>query len=269
MAGRWLAPPTAGPAGPASSAGPSAEPAAGPAAAGRGAGAGRGAAGADGVAAVTWLDYEAPQWDELFEPSHSVLLPLDAERAGVPLASFVVGIDAARERAPHLTLLGHSYGSTTAGYALQVGTGVDDAVLFGSPGLGTSDVADLRVGPGHAWLLEARGDAVADLGVFGADPSGLPAMVQLSSDATPLPSGLLGAESTGHSGYLALGSTAAWNIAAVVAGRRDLSVAGRTDKAGLGDRARRAAPSVLQPATGPARGPVTGLWAVSRDRHRR
>ncbi len=225
--------------------------------------------GADAVAAVTWLDYEAPQWDELLEPSHSVLLPLDAKRAGAPLASFVAGIDAARERAPHLTLLGHSYGSTTAGFALQVGTGVDDAVLFGSPGLGTSDVADLQVVPGHAWLLEARGDAVADLGAFGADPSGLPAMVRLSSDATPLPSGLLGAESTGHSSYLALGSTAAWNIAAVVAGRRDLTVAGRADKAGLGDRARRAAPSVLQPATGPARGPVTGLWAVTRDRHHR
>ena len=237
-AGRMLAPPTASP-------------------------------GADAVAAVTWLDYEAPQWDELLEPSHSVLLPLDAERAGAPLASFVVGIDAARERAPHLTLLGHSYGSTTAGFALQVGTGVDDAVLFGSPGLGTSEVADLQVAPGHAWLLEARGDAVADLGAFGADPSGLPAMVRLSSDATPLPGGLLGAESTGHSSYLALGSTAAWNIAAVVAGRRDLTVAGRADKAGLGDRARRAAPSVLQPATGPARGPVTGLWAVTRDRHHR
>ena len=248
-AGRMLAAPTAG--------------------ADTGAGAGAGVDGADAVAAVTWLDYEAPQWDELLEPGHSVLLPLDAERAGGPLASFVVGIDAARERAPHLTLLGHSYGSTTAGFALQGGTGVDDAVLFGSPGLGTSDVADLHVPPGHAWLLEARGDPVADLGAFGADPSGLPALVQLSSDATPLPGGLFGAESTGHSSYLALGSTAAWNIAAVVAGRRDLTVAGRADKAGLGDRARRAAPAVLQPATGPARGPVTGLWAVTRDRHHR
>ena len=112
--------------------------------------------GADAVAAVTWLDYEAPQWDELLEPSHSVLLPLDAERAGAPLASFVVGIDAARERAPHLTLLGHSYGSTTAGFALQVGTGVDDAVLFGSPGLGTSE----RRGPaGGARARLAAGGA--------------------------------------------------------------------------------------------------------------
>ena len=44
-------------------------------------------------------------------------------------------------------------------------------------------------------------------------------MVRLSSDAVPLPGGVLGRESTGHSSYLAVGSTAAWNIAAVVAGR--------------------------------------------------
>src|SRR4051812_4078803 len=195
------------------------------------------AAGPDAeVAAVTWLDYEAPQWDELFDPGHSVLLPLDALRAGPVLASFVTGIDAARERVPHLTLLGHSYGSTTVGYALQRDTGVDDAVVFGSPGLGTSDVADLQLPPGHAWLLDARGDPVADLGAFGADPSALPGIVRLSSDAVPLPGGVLGRESRGHSSYLAVGSTAAWNIAAVVAGRRAATVERTRDAAGERDR---------------------------------
>jgi hypothetical protein len=213
------------------------------------------------VAAVTWLDYEAPQWDELFEPDHSVLLPLDAERAGPALASFVTGIDAAREREPHLTLLGHSYGSTTVGYALQQGTGVDDAVVFGSPGLGTSDVADLQLPPGGAWLLEARGDPVADLGAFGADPSGLAGIVRLSSDAVPLPGGVLGRESTGHSSYLAVGSTAAWNIAAVVAGRRAATVRPPRGAGGAADeRNSRPAPYVLRPEPRP----VTGLWAVTR-----
>ena len=221
------------------------------------------AAGPDAeVAAVTWLDYEAPQWDELFEPDHSVLLPLDARRAGTALASFVTGIDAAREREPHLTLLGHSYGSTTVGYALQRGTGVDDAVVFGSPGLGTSDVADLQLPPGGAWLLEARGDPVADLGAFGADPSSLPGMVRLSSDAVPLPGGVLGRESTGHSSYLAVGSTAAWNIAAVVAGRPAATVARRPHRA----QARPATATVgrRRILLRPEPGPVTGLWAVTR-----
>jgi Alpha/beta hydrolase len=217
------------------------------------------AAGPDAeVAAVTWLDYEAPQWDELFDPGHSVLLQLDAHRAGPVLASFVTGIDAAREQVPHLTLLGHSYGSTTVGYALQRGTGVDDAVVFGSPGLGTSDVADLQLPPGHAWLLEARGDPVADLGAFGADPSALDGIVRLSSDAVPLPGGVLGRESRGHSSYLAVGSTAAWNIAAVVAGRRAATVERTRDAAG--ERVRRPEP----PGPRPEPGPATGLWAVTR-----
>ena len=91
-------------------------------------------------------------------------------------------------------------------------------------------------------------------------------MVRLSSDAVPLPGGVLGAESTGHSSYLAVGSTAAWNIAAVVAGRPAATVAGRADRAGLaGDRARRPAPHPLRRSPGP----VTGLWAVTRDRRPR
>jgi hypothetical protein len=217
----------------------------------------------DHVAAVTWLDYEAPQWDELLEPDHSVLIPLAARRAGAALASFVTGLDAARDREPHLTLLGHSYGSTTVGYALQDDTGADDAVVFGSPGVGTSDVRDLHLPPGHAWLLEARGDPVADLGAFGADPSGLAGMTRLSSDSVTLPDGVWGDGSTGHSSYLAVGSTAAWNIAAVVVGRQRLTVPGRVGKAGAGDLTRRLAPYVLRPPPGP----VTGLWAASRDRH--
>ena len=76
---------------------------------------------------------------------------------------------------PHLTALGHSYGSLTTGYALQHdGTGIDDAVLFGSPGAGTWERDDLHVPDGHLFVAEADDDPVADFGgtaPFGRDPS--------------------------------------------------------------------------------------------------
>ena len=62
-------------------------------------------------------------------------MPNLARAGGEDLAAFYQGVNASRTDDPHLTALGHSYGSLTTGYALQHdGTGVDDAVLFGSPG---------------------------------------------------------------------------------------------------------------------------------------
>ena len=87
--------------------------------------------------------------------------------------------------------------------------------------------------------------------------------MRLSSDAVPLPGGVLGRESTGHSSYLAVGSTAAWNIAAVVAGRPAATVARRPHRVAgpAGDRDRRPTPHLLRLEPGP----VTGLWAVTRQ----
>ena len=78
-------------------------------------------------------------------------------RGGADLARFYEGIDASRRADPHLTALGHSYGSLTTGYALQQAHGVDDAVLFGSPGLGTDHVDDLHVPPATPASSRPRG----------------------------------------------------------------------------------------------------------------
>jgi hypothetical protein len=119
----------------------------------------------ESVAAVAWLGYDIPQWDTPTTPDQSVAGSGAARAGGADLARFLDGVGAARPGdAPHLTALGHSYGSTTTGYALQQATGVDDAVLFGSPGLPVDDPAQLNVPPGHLSLLEAPGDPVADVG---------------------------------------------------------------------------------------------------------
>ena len=169
----------------------------------------------ESVAAVAWLGYDVPGG------------PLDvstadaARRGGADLARFYDGIDAARPTDPHLTALGHSYGSLTTGYALQQAHGVDDAVLFGSPGIGTDDLGDLHVPAGHTGVVEAPWDPVADLGWFGDDPNRLDGVTGLSARAATLPDGTAAAGSVLHSQYLTPGTTSQYNIAATVAGLPD------------------------------------------------
>ncbi|MFF0816137.1 alpha/beta hydrolase [Rhodococcus sp. NPDC003318] len=191
--------------------------------------------GDESVAVVAWLDYVPPQLDPArpIDSLRNALVDLGgavaASDGAAALAAFYRGV-AARPDGVHLTALGHSYGSTTAGLALQRGdTGVDDAVFFGSPGLGTDHVDDLGLGPGHVYVAEASGDAVADLAAYGRDPNRLRGVTNLS---TATAGGLEG--STGHSEYLAAGTLSRHNIAAVVGGVPERIVAG-TD-AGLGDR---------------------------------
>lgn len=180
------------------------------------------------VAAVTWMGYEAPQWDDITEPDRSVLLPRAAQVGAPHLAAFVNGLDASRgapSNQAQLTIWAHSYGSPTAGLALAgANTGVDDLVAFGSPGLGVSDLPALHLPPGRVHVLEAGDDVVADLGRFGPDPDEMPGADVLSTAATMLPDGSGGAASSGHSEYLKPGSTSAWNLAAVAAGTPQLLV---------------------------------------------
>ncbi|MGH3979144.1 MAG: alpha/beta hydrolase [Pseudonocardiaceae bacterium] len=188
------------------------------------------------VAAVTWIGYQAPQPGfEGYNPfdSDSVLQDDSARAGGADLAEFYRGIDASRASDPHLTALGHSYGSTTTGFALQQDTGVDDAVFFGSPGVGTSHIEDLEVPEGHSYRIEARRDVVADGGVFGIDPSHMDGMTGLSAQQETLPDGRPLGESVGHSDYLTQDSTSQYNMSAVVAGLHDRTVT--DDGRGLGD----------------------------------
>ncbi len=178
-------------------------------------GAGR---GGESVAAVAWLGYEVPTG------ILAVSTPDAARRGGADLARFYEGIDASRRADPHLTALGHSYGSLTTAYALQQAHGVDDAVLFGSPGIGTDQVGDLHVPPGHTGVVEAPWDPVADLGWFGDDPNRLDGVTGLSARPATLPDGTATAGSVLHAQYLTPGTTSQFNIAATVAGLPDARI---------------------------------------------
>ncbi|WP_051399563.1 alpha/beta hydrolase [Haloechinothrix halophila] len=101
----------------------------------------RGEMGADGTATIAWLGYDAPDWD------HSVASDIGAKDGGDRLAADVDGYRAAAEAAgtprQHVTVIGHSYGSATVGYAGMSGMDADDIAFVGSPGVGASHADQL------------------------------------------------------------------------------------------------------------------------------
>lgn len=185
----------------------------------------------DSVATVAWLGYQAPQWDEVVEPGRSVFTTGAARAGAEQLTGLLHGFEATRTDDYHLTALGHSYGSLTTGIALHDTIGVDDAVLFGSPGIGTVfNVTPLQVPDGHTFVTEAADDRlVADAGIFGTDPDHLGGVTVLTTDDAVDPdSGEPLRANRGHGAgahptdptYLTTDTTAGYNIAAVVAGAR-------------------------------------------------
>lgn len=187
----------------------------------------------ESVAAVTFIGYDAPQIQETLDPAGSVVSSHAAAQGGTELAGLLDGINASRADDPHLTAVGHSYGSTTTGYALQEAVGVDNAVLFGSPGGSTDDINDLNLAPGQLGVIEARGDPVADLGRFGTDPNQLDGTVGLSAQQGHTPDGRPVQEVTGHSDYLVPGTSSQYNIASTVAGLDEQRILGGSE--GVGD----------------------------------
>lgn len=171
------------------------------------------------VATVAWLGYQAPQAsaDSLFS-SNSVAVDASAQDGGRNLAEFYRGINASRTTEPDLTAIGHSYGSTTTGYALREDTGVDRVAYVGSPGIGTDNLNELQVPTGHSYYGEAKWDGVGDLARFGTDPTDLEGLRHLQTgDATAPDSRQLDGV-TGHTSYLNDQSTSQYNLAALAAG---------------------------------------------------
>ncbi|MEV6165128.1 alpha/beta hydrolase [Streptomyces sp. NPDC052052] len=117
-------------------------------------------------AAIVWLGYDAPQTPDGLA-SLSVMGDKRAEEGGKAFNGFMAGISATNEKGgPHLTAIGHSYGSRTVGAATQHAggiPGVDDIILVGSPGVGVDRAEDLGVGKGHVFVGAAENDVVTKL----------------------------------------------------------------------------------------------------------
>ncbi|MGW9119567.1 alpha/beta hydrolase [Streptomyces sp. NPDC055663] len=200
------------------------------------------------TASIVWLGYDAPQLDGVKWSATDVMRDDDAKAGAPAYDSFLQGIRATHESgSPHVTAIGHSYGSLTVGQATQLPGGIpaDDVVLVGSPGVGVDKAADLGVGADHVYVGAAENDQVTNLPTgnpleyvapgseygpkknwFGTDPAdnhfgGHHFRVAPGED-TGLP-GLLTGDLPAHSIYFdpIEGGDSLNNIASVVAGRGD------------------------------------------------
>jgi pimeloyl-ACP methyl ester carboxylesterase len=122
------------------------------------------------TAVIAWQGYDAPQWPEVaFE---------DKAAAGATLlAKDVAALAVTRRGRANVTVLGHSYGSTTASLALQregMAKNVNQVVLTGSPGAGghAKSARDLHLRRDQLYVASASRDPVTKLeDQLGADPA--------------------------------------------------------------------------------------------------
>ena len=129
------------------------------------------------VATVAWLGYDAPG-EANVSNAGDIASPKLAQAGSYRLAGFLTGMHASRQFGAgdaHMTLVGHSYGSTTSGMAAtKVKYGViDDLALCGSPGMGTDDAHNYHVDRNHLWVSGVpMGDSVQGMGASGIGPVG-------------------------------------------------------------------------------------------------
>lgn len=184
------------------------------------------------VATVAWMNYDTPP--------NLAGAGSDSRATGAApvLSNYLESVDVTSTGAtdPHLTLVGHSYGSLTAGMALQEGASgvVDDYVAYGSPGFYAMDEADLGMQQGHVFVMQAPDDpirVVAETPWYGGDPAD-GSFTHLSTSAGVTPDGIYRDGASGHSEYprpfTVDGSdrlrVTGYNTAAVIAGLPDSAV---------------------------------------------
>ena len=178
----------------------------------------------DQVAVVAWLGYRTPDLTNVYG--------LDLARAGADrLEDSIAGLDATRASSPaRVTVVAHSYGSTTATLALSAGTvSVDSLVLLGSPGSVVPSVSMLDVVGGDVFAAAGGFDPVAGSAFFGADPgtAGFGAVVLHTGGGADDVTGRPLAAALGHNSYLVPGTETLRSTALIGLGRGALA-AGRS-----------------------------------------
>lgn len=174
------------------------------------------------TAAVAWLGYDAPNRvvpNAIFDHYY--------EDAGADLANFQQGLRATHEGAPSInTLMGHSYGASTIGYAahnhdLQI----DNLVQVASPGGGFSasnTAADyIGLDAENVWATRSSDDSIRWVSqIHGNDP------IDHDFGGRVFP-----ASDGGHSGYWGADNEARGHMANIITGQYDQVPHGRQDGA--------------------------------------
>ncbi len=167
---------------------------------------------AEPTAVVMWKGYDNPA-DILAAAEGAVACSDDLVTAASDLTAFVASLSLRPDQT--LTVIAHSFGSIVTGAALaDCDLEVTDVVVAGSPGMTVDELRQLHVDQSHFFSEQAPGDAVAELGVFGAAPTS-PTFggTRMRTNAPDHP------EVAAHSEYFETDSEALENIVDVVTGQ--------------------------------------------------
>jgi hypothetical protein len=182
-------------------------------------------AGSPSTSVITWIGYDAPP-----DLPHAALDGY-AEHAEGDLRNFQDGLRVTHEGIPsHNTVIGHSYGTTTIGYAAKDGNlNANDVAFVASPGVGVYGAKDLHldgVDPNqmsqHVDATTAEHDIIhlAD-GAFGPNPSddGFGATDFASGPGQEGPWYMFGLSGAAHSQYWDPHNPALANLGDIIAGK--------------------------------------------------
>ena len=166
------------------------------------------------TAVVLWKGYDNPV-DILAAAAGSIECNDDLATAAYDLTEFITTLSL--EPGQSLTVIAHSFGSIVLGAALaDAGLQVTDVVVAGSPGMTVDELRQLHLEQSHFYSEQAPGDAISELGIFGASPTS-PEFggTRMSTNAPEHP------PVASHSHYFDPGSTALENMVDVVTGQYD------------------------------------------------
>jgi pimeloyl-ACP methyl ester carboxylesterase len=178
---------------------------------------------------LVWMGYHTP--DSLLDPH--VGQPTLAREGGSLLARDVNALGVTHTGASHVTVIGHSYGSTTvADAAAGSGMRANDVVLVGSPGTDLAkSAADFHLPQGgHVYVGSASSDPITHLGGIQEHVPGTGVTVGLGNDPAVEGYGStrFKAEAPGatlpwkdHSSYFTRGSESLFSIGDIVSGHGD------------------------------------------------
>ena len=124
---------------------------------------------APSTAVVLWKGYDNPA-DIAAAATDTIECNEDLLTAAGDLTAFVEWLSLDPEQS--VTLVAHSFGSIVAGAALaECDLHVTDVVVAGSPGMTVDELRQLHLDQSHFFSEQAPGDAIAELGIFGAAPT--------------------------------------------------------------------------------------------------
>lgn len=112
------------------------------------------------AAVIVWLDYDSPELSLTSGAFSSGAGPGRAQEGAGRLDRFVDGTRVTGPADQHLTVGGHSYGTSVVAYAARDGDGLDadELVFVGSPGVQVDDVSALNFDPDRVWVGIAPDD---------------------------------------------------------------------------------------------------------------